>query len=145
MADMSGQVGEAAIVVLRRSALRQIELLTVQFVLGMGANFIGSGVKGFAEIAGTTVVVLHIAVAITLLLLAITTTTAAAKVSSSAKRAAYLAAGTIAVTFIAGLLTLLTGSNWWSFAMAVGFMAALLLYGKLYVDRAITGLSRSNR
>lgn len=138
---MSGQVGEAAIVVLRRSALRQIELLTVQFVLGMGANFIGSGVKGFAKFAGTTVVVLHIAIAITLLILAITTAVVAVKVSRSAKRTAYLAAGTVAVTFNAGLLTLLTGSNWWSFVMATGFMAALLLYGKLYVDRAITGPS----
>ena len=37
------------------------------------------------------------------------------------------------MTVAAGILTMLTTSNWWSFAMAAGFIAALLIYGNLLI------------
>jgi hypothetical protein len=37
------------------------------------------------------------------------------------------------VTVAAGILTMLTTSNWWSFAMAAGFIAAFLIYGNLLI------------
>ncbi|MBO0774910.1 MAG: hypothetical protein J2P34_01240, partial [Actinobacteria bacterium] len=40
----------------------------------------------------------------------------------------------IGVTVTAGILTLLTSSNWWSYAMAAGFAAALLTYASLLVQ-----------
>jgi hypothetical protein len=40
----------------------------------------------------------------------------------------------IAVTFIAGVLTLWLKSDWWSYAMALGFIGSFLSYGSLYVQ-----------
>ncbi|HYZ51956.1 MAG TPA: hypothetical protein VE733_00380 [Streptosporangiaceae bacterium] len=37
----------------------------------------------------------------------------------------------IAVAVAAGILTLAIKSNWWSYAMAAGFIAAVLAYGSL--------------
>jgi amino acid permease len=34
----------------------------------------------------------------------------------------------VAVTIGAGVLALATKSNWWSYLMAVGFLASLLIY-----------------
>jgi hypothetical protein len=42
-----------------------------------------------------------------------------------------LGAAAISVTTAAGVLTLLTKSNWWSYAMAAGFITALLTYGSI--------------
>jgi hypothetical protein len=38
------------------------------------------------------------------------------------------------LTFGAGVTTLITNSNWWSYAMAVGFIVALLGYVSLLVQ-----------
>ena len=40
-------------------------------------------------------------------------------------------AAAIAATVTAGVLTTITQSNWWSYAMAAGFIASLLIYGSL--------------
>ena len=46
-------------------------------------------------------------------------------------RRAITGAAAIAVAVGAGILTLITKNNWWSYTMAVGFIAALLAYGNL--------------
>jgi putative intracellular protease/amidase len=40
-------------------------------------------------------------------------------------------AAAIAMAVAAGILTLVTPSNWWSYAMAAGFIAALICHGSL--------------
>jgi uncharacterized protein (DUF58 family) len=56
---------------------------------------------------------------------------AAARLGGRWHRQAIAGATAIAVAVAAGILTLVTKSNWWSYAMAVGFIAALLVYGSL--------------
>ena len=43
-------------------------------------------------------------------------------------------AAAIVLTFGAGITTLITKNNWWSYAMAVGFIASLLVYVSLLVQ-----------
>lgn len=132
---MSSQTPNMALTAkLNKYAFRQISMLTVQFLLGMAASFIGTDAKGATKVVGATVVALHIAVAIGLVIVAGLLVRTAEKVSETAKRVAFFGVGIIIATFVAGVLSLKTGSNWWSYAMSVGFMAAILLYGKLYVD-----------
>jgi heme A synthase len=50
------------------------------------------------------------------------------------RRQAIGGATAVAATAAAGILTLLTTSNWWSYAMAVGFIAAFLIYGNLLIQ-----------
>ena len=38
------------------------------------------------------------------------------------------------LTFGAGIITLITKSDWWSYTMAVGFIVSLLVYGSLVVQ-----------
>ena len=44
-----------------------------------------------------------------------------------------IGAAAIAATIAAGVLTMITKSNWWSYAMAAGFIASLLIYGGLLI------------
>jgi heme A synthase len=39
----------------------------------------------------------------------------------------------IGLTVIAGIMTVITKNNWWSYTMAAGFIASMLLYGSLLV------------
>lgn len=39
----------------------------------------------------------------------------------------------VGVACAAGILTMVAGGGWWSYLMAAGFMAALALYGTLYL------------
>jgi hypothetical protein len=39
-------------------------------------------------------------------------------------------------TFVTGVLTLITKSNWWSYGMAIGFISSLGLYVTLLVQAA---------
>lgn len=47
------------------------------------------------------------------------------------RKQAILGAAAIGTTAAAGVLTLLTKSSWWSYAMAAGFITALLTYGSI--------------
>jgi hypothetical protein len=44
----------------------------------------------------------------------------------------------------AGIFTVMTGSNWWSYAMAVGFITALLTYGSLLLPTTTPAQDREN-
>jgi hypothetical protein len=35
---------------------------------------------------------------------------------------------------VTGVITMITKNDWWSYAMAVGFIASLLLYGSMVVQ-----------
>jgi heme A synthase len=100
----------------------------------MMANFIGTGANGAVLAIGITVVVIHIAVAIALVVVSIMIIVMARKTGKGDAQIAQLGAVVLVVTFATGILTVITGSNWWSYAMSVGFIGAFLLYGKMYVD-----------
>jgi hypothetical protein len=56
---------------------------------------------------------------------------AAARLGGRWRRRAIAGTAAIAVAVAPGILTLIPSSNWWSYMMAVGFIAALLAYGSL--------------
>jgi len=56
-------------------------------------------------------------------------------------RRAITGAAAIAVAVVAGILTLITKNNWWSYTMAVGFIAALLAYGSLLLPASAAAQS----
>ena len=56
---------------------------------------------------------------------------AAAKLGGLWRRRAITGAAAIAVAVGAGILTLITKNNWWSYTTAVGFITALPAYGSL--------------
>lgn len=108
--------------------------LSAQFLLGMGVNLIGlpSQTKGTANIATTVLLVAHVVIAVGIAVGAIETVRVAA-MSSTERALSLTAAAVVAATIGAGVLTLATKSNWWSYLMAAGFLASLLIYVALLV------------
>jgi len=49
----------------------------------------------------------------------------------------------VVVTIAAGVLTMLLDSNWWSYLMAAGFAALLVVYGRLYLVALRDGARRA--
>lgn len=107
-------------------------MLALQFGLGMALNLLDGGTVGAAHITYSVVLVLHIVNAIGLVEGG---TYIALKERSVLSWRAALA---VCVTFCAGVLTVLTRQDIWSFAMACGFLASAWLNVALYVraDRA---------
>ena len=66
---------------------------------------------------------------------------AAAKLGGLPRRGAITGAAAHAVAVVAGILTLITKNNWWSYTMAVGFIAALLAYGSLLLPASAAAQS----
>jgi O-antigen/teichoic acid export membrane protein len=119
----------------RSLARRQVMMLSAQFLLGMAVALIGvpSETTGAAHTASNVLLGLHILVAIAIVALAVRTIQVARVGGEGARRPANWGAVTIGLTFVAGVITAMTKNNWWSYAMAVGFIASLLLYGSLLV------------
>jgi len=122
----------------RRPALHQIIGLSAQFLLGMAVSLIGqpSETTGTAHTASNILLSLHILLAAGLVANAVMVLRAARNGSSQQRQLARWGAIMIALTFAAGVLTLITKSNWWSYAMATGFISSLGLYVALLVQAA---------
>lgn len=120
---------------LEHSARHIIMMLTIQFLLGMAVSLIGppKEASGGAKIATTVFLALHVLIAIGLVIGAVMAFSAAKKLGSGFKRLASFASASIGATFVAGVLTMITGNNWWSYLMAAGFITSLLLYGAIVV------------
>lgn len=118
---------------LRRRLVGQLGMLTVEFLLGTGVNLIGLPKEntGAAKVVTTILLTVHIAVAVGLIVGAILTVRYAARMGSRANRLSWTGAVLVFVTIIAGVLTMALGSNWWSYTMAVGFIASFLVYGMM--------------
>jgi hypothetical protein len=118
---------------LRHHARDQVIGLTAQFLLGMAVNLLGvpSEATGAAHIASTVLLVGHVLVALGLIAGAILTVRAATRASSHMRTQAIWGATVIAGTVTAGILTAITRNDWWSYAMALGFLVSLLIYGRL--------------
>lgn len=106
-----------------------LSTLAAQFLLGMGANLVGTPQEntGGAQVFAGILLGLHALVGIGLLIVAVRVLMVARR-EGLAQSAALWALIIVVVTFLAGVGTMLTDSAWLSFAMSVGFVAAAALY-----------------
>lgn len=106
-----------------------LSALAAQFLLGMGANLVGTPEEntGGAQVVAGILLGLHALVGIGLLIVAVRVWLVARR-DGLAQRAALWALIIIVLTFLVGVGTMLTDSGWLSFAMSVGFVAAAALY-----------------
>jgi heme A synthase len=123
---------------LRHRARHQIMGLSAQFLFGMAIALIGqpSETTGAAHTASNVLLGLHVLVAVALIAGA-AGVIRAARGSGRPRRLAHWGAAAIVLTFGTGIATLITKNDWWSYAMAVGFIVSLLLYVSLLV-RAVS-------
>jgi hypothetical protein len=131
--DMTAPGLPADLTKVRHLARHQVMGLTGTFLLGMAVNLIGlpSQASGGAHIASLAFLVAHMLIALGLVLGAVMLLRAIPHGRRMWRKQAILGAAAISVTTAAGVLTLLTKSNWWSYAMAAGFITALLTYGSI--------------
>jgi hypothetical protein len=117
----------------RHLARHQVMGLTAIFLLGMAINLIGvpARTSGGAHIASLAFLAAHVLIALGLVLGAVMLLRAIPDGTTTWRKQAILGAAAISATTAAGVLTLLTKSNWWSYAMAAGFVTALLNYGSI--------------
>ena len=113
---------------LRRRSREALSALALQFLLGMAANLIGEPKGTFAVVVDTIVVVLHILVAIGLVVIGVRVLLSARK-AELGQRLALWGLVVIVITFLAGVGTMISGNDWASYVMAVGFLGAAALYG----------------
>ena len=113
---------------LRRRSREALSALALQFLLGMAANLIGEPKGTFAIVVDTIIVILHILVAIGLVVVSIRLLLAA-RAAGVGQRLAVWGLVVIGITFLAGVGTIASGSEWASYVMAVGFLVAAALYG----------------
>jgi hypothetical protein len=117
----------------RHLARHQVMGLASVFLLGMAVNLTGppSQTRGAAHLASIAFLAAHVLIALGIGVGTVLLLRAAARLGGRSRRQSITGAAAITVAVTAGILTLLTGSNWWSYAMAAGFIAALLAYGSL--------------
>lgn len=120
----------------RHLAWHQVMGLAVQFLLGMAVNLLGlpSQAKGTAHTASAVFLAAHMLITLGLLAGAIMIIRATARPRNPSRQQAIWGAISIAATTAAGILTMITKSNWWSYTMALGFIASLLVYGGLLLQ-----------
>jgi hypothetical protein len=130
---IEGQHTPPGLAAVRQLARHQVMGLASVFLLGMAVNLLGlpSQTKGAAHLASIAFLALHALIALGLLIGIVMLLRAAAGLNGRWRRLATAGAIAIAVAFGGGVLTLITKNNWWSYIMAVGFIAALLAYGGL--------------
>ena len=119
----------------RHYARHQVMGLSAQFLLGMAVSLIGqpSQTTGAARTVSTVLLGLHVLVAIGMVAGAVMVIRAARSGGERPRQLARWGAILIGLTFVAGVLTMITKNDWLSYAMAAGFIASLLLYGSLLV------------
>lgn len=119
----------------RGLARGQVTGLMVQFLLGMVIEVAGlpSRASGGAHLTSVGALVVHVLVAAGLAAGAAVIVRAAAQTPDWRQWLARAGAAAIGVSIASGILTLVTSSGWWSYAMAVGFTAALAAYGGLLI------------
>lgn len=130
---------------LRRSR-EALAALGVQFLLGMGANLVGTPQDNTdgARIVAASLLGLHILIGIGVVVVAIRLWMVA-RDEELGERAAMWALVVLAVTFLIGIGTMLTDSGWLSFLMALGWLIGVGLYIQTFMlgARAAANSSRS--
>ena len=125
----AGQDMPPGLASVRHLARHQIMGLVSVFLLGMAVNLTGlpSQTSGDAHLASIAFLAAHALIALGLIIGTVLLLRAAACLGGQWRRRAVAGAAAIA----AGILTVFTSNNWWSYIMAVGFITALLAYGSL--------------
>lgn len=115
----------------------QLGGLTTMFLLGMAVNLIGlpQQTKGGAHTATQVLLDLHILVGAGLIIGAILAVVRAKPTTFS--KLAWTGLAAVVLTFFFGGMTIATQSNWWSYAMSVGFIANFWIYGVLFVKTRV--------
>jgi len=133
--EITVQAASASRMNMRREARNQLVFLSAQFLLGIAVNLIGppSQTTGAAHTVSTVLLGLHVVVAIGLLAGTVLVIRAARGGGKRPRQLARSGAVLIGLTVIAGVITVITNNNWWSYTMAAGFIASMLLYGSLLV------------
>ncbi len=103
------------------------------FLLGMAANLTGlpSQTSGATYLASLAFLAAHVLIALGLVAAAGLLLRAAARPGGRWRRRAIAGTPAITIAVAAGILILMTSSNWWSYVVAAGFIAALLAHGSL--------------
>lgn len=98
----------------RHLARHQVMGLTVQFALGTAVGLLGqpSQAKGTARIVSSVLLAAHILLTVGLIIGAILLIRAAASMPSPPRQLAAWGAAAVAVSTAAGVLTMVTKSNW---------------------------------
>ncbi|MCU1584239.1 MAG: hypothetical protein JWM49_795 [Microbacteriaceae bacterium] len=117
---------------LRSRSREALFALAFQFLLGMAANLIGEPDSSVAAVVGTIVISLHILVGIGIIVVAVRVLRNARE-AVLGQREALWALVIMAVTFLAGVGTMIMGSEWLSYLMSAGFLAGAALYVRIYV------------
>jgi hypothetical protein len=122
----------------RRQARDQVVGLSAQFLSGMGISLIGppSETTGAGHTVSNVLLGLHVLIGAALIAGA-AGAVRAARDNDRYRRLAHWGAAAIVLTFGAGITTLITKSNWWSYAMAVGFLVSLLVYVSLWSQEKV--------
>jgi hypothetical protein len=112
-----------------RRSREALSTLALQFLLGMGANLIGSPEEntGTARVIAGIILGLHALVGIGIIVVAVRVWLAA-RSAHVGDRSALSAFVVVILTFLVGVATMFTGNDWLSFLMSVGFVAAAALY-----------------
>jgi peptidoglycan/LPS O-acetylase OafA/YrhL len=133
MTNEDVRVDSAATARLQRASRGALGMLAAVFLLGMAVNLIGLPQEstGGAKAATTTFLILHALVGLGLLGGGFAALRPAATLGGRAKTLTQAGLLVVLVTVVAGILTSATKSNWWSYLMAAGFLAALYIYGSL--------------
>jgi uncharacterized membrane protein len=131
----TAQAASASRMNTRREARNQLAFLSAQFLLGMAVNLIGqpSQTTGAAHAVSTVLLGLHVVVGIGLVAGAAMVIRAARGGGKQPRQLARSGAVLIGLTVVAGVMTVITKNNWWSYTMAAGFIASMLVYGSLLV------------
>jgi hypothetical protein len=129
----AGQDTAARLATVRHLAQHQVMGLASVFLLGMAVNLTGlpDETSGAAHLASIAFLAAHGLIGLGLVIGAVMLLRAAAGWDGRARSLAIADAAAIALAVAAGILTLITKSGWWSFAMAASFIAALLASGFL--------------
>ncbi len=132
----AGQETAARLAAARHLARHQVMGLTSVFLLGMAVNLIGlpADTSGAAHTASIAFLAAHALIALGLAAGTVMLMRAAARVGGRWRSQAIAETTAIAVAVGAGILTRITKDNWWSYAMAVGFITALLASGSLLLS-----------
>jgi hypothetical protein len=112
-----------------RRSREALSTLALQFLLGMGANLIGTPEEntGAARIIAGIILGLHALVGIGVIVVSVRVWLTSRR-EGIAQNAALWAFIVIIITFLAGVGTTITNSGWLSFVMAVGFVVAAGVY-----------------
>lgn len=123
---MTAMTGTAPTKLERRSR-EALSALAVQFLLGMGLNLLPTEDSGGGLIVDGILFVLHVLVGIGVVVVAVRLLVAA-RADGVGRTEALWGLVVVALTFVIGVLTVITGSEWLSFLMAAGFAVSAALY-----------------